>query len=104
EFRTRKGGKTMNQLIWVLLVLAAVLYLLSGVSRFFSFKSPDTILRSGGAGRWACWGLVSLFCSGSFCGPTRPADTARARIDARTTPVREFERQPFEAIAVKLKT
>lgn len=38
EFHTRKGGKTMNQLIWALLVIAAVLYLLSGVSRFFKFQ------------------------------------------------------------------
>ena len=49
----------MNQLILVLLVLAAILYLAGGASRYSSSRLQVMIQPSGGAARWAFWALAS---------------------------------------------
>ncbi len=44
----------MNQLILALLALAAVSYVVGGLSRFLKFQLWGHDPRSGGEARWAC--------------------------------------------------
>jgi len=56
----------MNNLLWVLQILAALLYAASGVMKVFLFDKISTDVRSFGAlsrGTWKALGILELVCT-----------------------------------------